>query len=198
MHLRWLLPVLAITLGSAAANAAKPAPTTVGLIDRVIAVVDFEPILLSELRTRARVYVAQLDANGPKSGPARAAAEAQLYREVLDKLVDERLIAAEATRSQISVSTSDVDAAMLSVANNQGLTIPKLLEAAKASGFTEKEYREELRRQVLEGKVMQLRVLRRIKDYAILGEAARAKRLDEERSKYLHELREAAYVEVRL
>jgi len=202
MGWRWLLPallpILPMTLGSASASAAAPAPKTVGLIDRVIAVVNFDCILLSDVRTRARPFVARLDAAGATTPAARAAAEAQIHREVLERMIDERLIAAEADRSKISVTTSDVDAAMQSVASSQGLTIPKLLEAAKTSGLSEKEYRDELRRQLLEGKVLQLRVIPRIKDYAILGEAAKAQRLEVERRKYTQELREAAYVDVRL
>ena len=190
--------MIASGLGGATASAAGAPPKMVGLIDRVIAVVNFDCILLSDLRTRARFFIAQLDTSGPKTGPARTAAEAQIYREVLDKMVDERLIAFEANRSMISVSSTEIDAAMQTVAKQQGFTVPKLLEAAKTLGFSEQEYREELRRQLVEGKVMQLRVVPRIKDYALLSEAAKAKRLDEERRRYLQELREAAFVEVRL
>jgi peptidyl-prolyl cis-trans isomerase SurA len=197
MRWRWLLPVVSIALASVPLASASPSPKSVGLVDRIMAVVGYECILLSELRTRARPYTAQLDASG-KTGAAKAAAESQLYREVLDKMIDEHLIAAEADRSKIAVTSAEIDTAMKSVATTQGLTIPKLLEAAKASGFSEKEYREELRRQLLEGKVLQLKVIPRIKGYSALSEDARTKRLDQERAKYLQELRTASYVEVRL
>jgi peptidyl-prolyl cis-trans isomerase SurA len=193
MRWRWFLPVLSLALGSAPPKTAAASPKTVGLIDRVIAVVGYEPVLLSELRARAKPYLVQL-----KAGPARVAAEAQLLRELLNRMIDELLIAAEADRSKLPVTPSEIDAAIQTVATDQGLAVPELLKAAHGGGMSEKEYRAEIRRQLLEGKILQIRVLPRIKDLSSLAEPARSQRIAVERNKWIQEQRAARFIEVRL
>ncbi|MBI5536782.1 MAG: SurA N-terminal domain-containing protein [Deltaproteobacteria bacterium] len=194
----WLPPVLMIGVSAAGSVSADPTPKLVGVIDRVVAVVDHDPILLSELRSRAKPFAKQIEAAFPKDAAKRIVAEEQMTRELLGKMIDERLVAAEARLSELSVSAAEVDAALRNIASTQSITVPQLLEAARDAGLHEPEYREELRRQVLEGKVLQLRVVPRIKGLAGFSEAGRAERVEAERRAWLDGLRQGRYIEVRL
>ena len=198
MRWRWFLPALSIFSGPAPAALAASPPGKVEILDGIVAVVDSTPILLSELRSRAKPLMRQLDAAGPKTGPARAAVEAQLHREVLGKMIDWLLFADAAAKARVGVDLAEVDAALQTVASSQGLTLSQLMAAAKEAGFSEKEYREEIRRQILQAKMVQLRIKPRIKGYESLPEPARAPRLDEEQRKWLTEQRAAHFIEVRL
>lgn len=154
---------LALSLAAAAgilAGAAAPARAVIA--ERVVAVIGDRPILLSELRRRAKPFLLQIAARG-LTGPQAAAAETQLFRELIQKMVDDELEAQAADKAHISVTSDEIDAAMRNVATSQGISLPDLLKGAARSGLTEAEYREELRRQILEGKMLQLRVKGRVR-----------------------------------
>ncbi len=81
-------------------------------------------------------------------------AESKVYRQMLDTLVNERLIARQAAKERIAVVDGEVDKAMDSVAEQNGMTREELMAEIKRNGLTETGYRAEIRRQVLEGKVL--------------------------------------------
>jgi peptidyl-prolyl cis-trans isomerase SurA len=196
---RLLLPlVLAVATWPASASARPPARRA-GIVERIVAVVDADIVLLSELEARARPFRAQIAKSIPDAGPRRIAAEQQLLTDLLDKVVDEHLEAAEAKRLHVETTPQEVDAALGTLASSQKLTVPQLLAAANAdAGLSEPEYRAEIERQLLEGKLLFRRVHERVPSFATLSEQERAKRFEEERGKWLGELRAAAFVEKRL
>lgn len=142
------------------AAAARPARAVIA--ERVVAVIGDRPILLSELRKRGKPFLMQIAARG-MTGPQAAAAETQLFKELIQKMVDDELEAQAADKAHISVAPDEIDAAMRNVAASQGISLTDLLKGAARSGLSEAEYREELRRQILEGKMLQLRVKGRIR-----------------------------------
>jgi peptidyl-prolyl cis-trans isomerase SurA len=194
---RLVILVLGAVLIAPSAHAQAAPRITAGVVDRIVAVVGNEVVLLSELRVRARVFEKSVDA-ASKPGTSRSAVEALVNREVLSRMIDERLIAAEAGRMQLVVTSDEIEAAVRSVSSGQGISSSELFAAARAAGMSAQAYRQELGRQLLEAKMVQLRVMPRIKGLAKLPEAARATRLDEERRAWLDELRRATFVEVRL
>ena len=114
-------------------------------------------ILLSELRSRARPYLLQI-AQKAQPGPQTAAAESQLFKELIDKMIDEELEVQAAQQAKIGVTGDEIDNAIKNLASTQNLTADELLKSVTHSGMDEAEYRAELRRQILEGKMLQLRV----------------------------------------
>lgn len=123
------------------------------VFDRVIAVVGREPILASELHARATPFLARVPAGASQA--ERAAMEQKLFRELLDKVIDERLEEREAERVHLTVAPDEIDRALASVAARNGMSVPRLLEEARTSaGLDERAYREEVRRQILEGKLL--------------------------------------------
>jgi len=118
-------------------------------------VVGEKAILLSDLRQRARPILIQLYSRIP-AGPQRAAAESKIFSELIERIVDEELEALVATRDNVRVTAEEVDKAMRNIARAAGMPLAKLMENIQQdTGMTEVEYRQEIRRQVLEGKLLQ-------------------------------------------
>ncbi|HVY45849.1 MAG TPA: peptidylprolyl isomerase [Minicystis sp.] len=157
------MPSRARTLGLAAAVAVAvavgaPRPARAVIVERVVAVVGDRPILLSELEARTRPFRIQIVQKVPP-GPQRAAANDQINREMLQKMIDEELEQQAAEHSHIAVTSDEVDNAFKNIAASQNLTVADLFrEARTRSGLAEQDYRDEIRRQILEGKMLQLRV----------------------------------------
>jgi peptidyl-prolyl cis-trans isomerase SurA len=179
---QWLAaPLLALALA-----VAMPQRADAGVVEKVVAVVGDDSILLSELRGRSapliRVLVQQVPA-----GPQRTAAESQVYKDMLTQMVTEMLEAQAAERLKVTVAPEEIDRALENVANQQKMTVDELLDAASAkSGLSEMEYRAEIRRQVLEGKLLSQRVRGRIRitDEDLKNAFARSVREERERREY--------------
>lgn len=168
------------------------------LVDRLVAIVDHKPIFLSELKERAIPHVRRIDASAPDT-VKRDVMIAQMYRELLARLVDEELIRREADKLKITVDEKEIDAGIAQLSKTNGITPEQLQKAVLEQGMTMKQYREEIARQILEGKWVQTKVASsphapkaggNQKDYFEALEKFRRKMLDE--------LRERAYVEVML
>lgn len=132
------------------------------IVERVVAVVGDRPILLTELRNRAkpnllRLMSTQRDAN------FHAAAETEIYKEFLTRMIDERLLEGAADKARISVLPEEVDRGIQNVATNAKITVRDLVLEVRRQGLTEQDFRDEIRRQILEGKMMELRVRPRVR-----------------------------------
>lgn len=151
----------ALAVASALLAAAPRADAVI--VERIVAVIGDKPILLSELRSRAKPFLIQILATVPQ-GPQQAAAQSQVLKDLLEKMVDEELEAQAAARASITVSSQEIDNAFENIAASQGVTKEALLKSAHArNGLSEQDYRDEMRRQILEGKMIQLRVKGRIR-----------------------------------
>jgi len=155
---RAIAPLL---LASALAfTTSSPAQATI--VERVVAVVGDHPILLTSIRNRARPFLLDLQRRG-LSPSQQAAAESELYRQLLERMIDERLQQLAAERARIRVTAEEIDAGIRNVAASQNLTTAELMAEAARQGMSAQDYREEIRRQILEGKLLQLRVQGRIR-----------------------------------
>src|SRR3712207_8862549 len=79
---------LAASLAALAFALAAAAPARAIIAERVVAVVGDRPILLSELRARARPFLVQIAQRVPP-GPQQAAAESQVFKELIEKRSEE-------------------------------------------------------------------------------------------------------------
>ena len=132
------------------------------VVERVVAVVGEQAIFLSDLRHRARPVLGQIAERVP-AGPQRSAVESEMFKELLQQMVDERLVQAAAERSQKKISSDEIDAGMKNIAGSQGLTVDELMSAAIQSGLTVQELREQVMRQLLEQKMLSVRVMPRVR-----------------------------------
>jgi peptidyl-prolyl cis-trans isomerase SurA len=149
-----LLPALPLAFEPRAAHA--------GVVERVVAVVGRDAVLLSELRKRARPVLLQIYERVP-AGPQRSAVESEMYKELLQQMVDEKLIQLAADRAQKRITSDEVDNGMRNLAAMQGLSPDDLIKAARGSGISEAELRAQVARQVLEQKMLSLRVMPRVR-----------------------------------
>lgn len=132
------------------------------IVERVVAVVDQSPILLTDLQERAKPFLGQVYGGVPE-GPQRTAAISQVYQTVLERMIEEKLEDAAATRAGIAVTAQEIDEALERLAAQNQISLPELIEEARQNGLTIHQYREELERQLLQNKLAQLRLTGRIR-----------------------------------
>lgn len=132
------------------------------IVERVVAVVGDKAILLSDVQSRARPFQLQVYRNVPE-GASRNAALSELYRQLVQKLVDEELQGREAARSNITVTQEEIEKALEYSAKQNDVTVQQLFEEAQRNGLSPGEYRQEMRRQLLDAKMLNLRVQGRMR-----------------------------------
>jgi len=153
---------LAGILALVALVALSAAPANATVIERVVAVVGERAILLSDLRERAQPFLVQITQQVP-TGAQRNAAISQLYKGLIEKLVDEELEQRAAIQAKVAVTPHEVDEALARVAAQNNVTLDRLFAEAKRTGLDEQAYREELRRQLLQTKLINVRLQGRIR-----------------------------------
>lgn len=139
-----------------------PREADAAIVERIVAVVGERPILLSELRLRARPHMFRIHLS-TQDPSQQAAQESAMFRDLLNRMVEERLEETAADKAHLTVTPEEVDNGIRQVAAQAKLTPKDLVAEAKRQGLTEQDYRDEIRRQVLEGKLIQLRVRGRVR-----------------------------------
>jgi peptidyl-prolyl cis-trans isomerase SurA len=137
-------------------------PVRATVVERVVAVVGERAILLSDLRRRAQPYLLQMQQTVP-AGAQRNAAISQLYKALVERMVDEELEQRAAAQAKVVVTEREVEAALGRVAAQNNISVEKLLTEAKRTGMEPGQYRDELRRQLLQAKLINVRLQGRIR-----------------------------------
>jgi peptidyl-prolyl cis-trans isomerase SurA len=189
------LVIAALVAFTPKSAAAEPLPS--GVADRIVAVVGRDIILLSDVRAREAPFLLKIEQDKSADG-GKATLRAQMEKELLSRMVDEYLEAAFAAAGHIGVTPEEIDRAQASVAQQNGFSLARLEEEAGKAGMTPPEYRAEIGRQVLEGKLLQLEVVRRLHMDPKVTEADRVELLEKERRHWLDELRRATHIDMRL
>ena len=160
--MRRLRAKFAVAACVVAAAFACSRPARAVIVERIVAVVGERPILLTELQRREHPFLFRILA-GAQGAAQIAAAKTEMEKELLNRMIDDRLEESAADKAHLSVSAEEIDNALRNIATSARLSLPQLLDEARKQGLTEMDYREELRRQVLEGKLIQLRVRGRVR-----------------------------------
>src|SRR5262249_11232701 len=106
-HRRVRRTIIAVAV-AAACFAVVIRPARAVVVERIVAVVGDHAILLSELRGRAKPALIQIQQSATP-GAQQAAAESQMFKELLEKMVQEELEAQAADRAHLTVSSDEVD-----------------------------------------------------------------------------------------
>ena len=122
------------------------------VVERIVAVVNDDVILQSEVEDRLRFVAAENQGANPE----------KLRREVLDHMVNERLIAQEAVTLRLEVDRMEVDRTVDEIKRQNKITQAELDEALRAQGMTMSSYRDDLKKQLLRLKVLQIQVRSRV------------------------------------
>ena len=141
---------------------ALTSPSSATVVERIVAIVGERAILLSDLRERALPFLTQIHQQVPQ-GAQRNAAISQLYKGLLQKMVDEEIEQRAAVQAKVTVTPREVEEALARVAAQNGVTVDKLLGEARRSGLDDSAYRDELRRQLLQTKLINVRLQGRIR-----------------------------------
>jgi peptidyl-prolyl cis-trans isomerase SurA len=128
----------------------------------VVAVVGERAILLSDLRQRATPFLLQVHSQ-PLPDAQRNAAISQVYRATIERMVEEELEQRAAAQANVSVTAQEIDQALSVIAAQNDIPPEQLVEEAKRQGMNETQYRGELRRQVIQQKMANLRLQGRIR-----------------------------------
>ncbi len=135
-------------------------PASAEIVERVVAVVNDDIVLLSELRDRLQPYLAEIRAL--PSAVEREARLAQAQREMLQAMVDENLITQQARRSNVTVTAEEVDRAIQNVIRANRMNREQFIQALTGQGMSYAQYTIDVRRQLLALKVLNARVRGRI------------------------------------
>ncbi len=139
--------------GPPAAPPAIPGDQT--MVDRVVAVVNNEPITMSELQ-EAVVLLMRETKEAPPAGDSAA-----IERRVLTRMVDHRLQVQEARREKIQVTDEEIQGEVDDFVRRNGGDRARVETQLRAQGLTWEGVRRELRDQLLVRKIRSRRIARR-------------------------------------
>ncbi|MEO8312051.1 MAG: peptidylprolyl isomerase [Caldimonas sp.] len=144
--------VAAGALGLAAAHLAAQTA------DYIVAVVNQELVTASEVQQRLARVRDEATRNRTPLPPA-----ATLRKQVLDTLIDERVMVTNARDSGTRIDDPELDRAVANVATQNQMTMPQLRERLRAEGIPFAKFRDNIRDQMLVERVREREVVSRIK-----------------------------------
>ncbi len=154
--------------GAAVAVAlATSSPAGATIVERVVAVIGERPVLWTELLHRAlsgRVQI-RTQTHDPNIISVQ---EQEMYKELLDRVIDDRLEEQQADKAHITVASEEIDRGIANIAaqaqSQQGRPVSPddVMAEVHRRGLTDQDFRDEIRRQILEGKLIELRVRPRV------------------------------------
>jgi peptidyl-prolyl cis-trans isomerase SurA len=153
------------------AGEAPPVKDTQSVIDRVVAVVNDDVVMMAELQEA--IVVARRDGRSLPEGP-------DLERAMLNRLVDNRLQIQEARRDKIEIPDDELRGVLEDFVKRNGGDRDKLMAQLQVQGVTWDALRREMRDQLLAQRVVSRRVVRR----ATITEAEVDQYLAENRAKF--------------
>jgi len=126
------------------------------VVEKIAAVVGDEIILGSEVEEKAAPLLAEV---ARETDPGQRAARASALRhEVLERMIDDALILQEATELRLSVTSEQVDASIDEIKRQNNLDDEQLRQALAGQGMSMATYRQDLKRQLLRFRVINIAV----------------------------------------
>lgn len=133
------------------------APAGAERLDGIVAVVNDEVIVESELAKEINLVVPQLEGRGTQLPPREV-----LERQVIERLILKRLQIQEAKRLGIEVDDATLTQALENIANRNGLTLEELRGAVEAGGIRFEDFREDTRMQILTSRLQSQEIAKNI------------------------------------
>lgn len=126
-------------------------------VDRVVAVVNNEAITLHELRDRMATLTRQLHARGAPLPPAEV-----LEKQLLERLIVDRLQMQLARETGLRVTDAELDAALRRIADNNRLSLAEFRAALERDGIAWNRFRAEIREEITLARLREREVESRI------------------------------------
>ncbi|MGD0524939.1 MAG: SurA N-terminal domain-containing protein [Polyangiaceae bacterium] len=192
MRLSRILLSLAV---AATALTAAVTPARATIVERVVAVIGERPLLWSELLHRAAATRVQIRMQ-TRDPNVISVQEQEMYKELLDRMIDDRLEEQQADKAHIQVAPEEIDRGITNIAaqaqqqQGRAVSAADVMSEVHRRGLSEQDFRDEIRRQILEGKLIELRVRPRVRTTDQDGRSAY--------QHWVNDLQQQQLVEVRL
>jgi peptidyl-prolyl cis-trans isomerase SurA len=159
MRLNPILPLalLALLFATAGAQAQAPKPRQIVTIDRVVAVVNSEVITERELSARVDFALRQ-----PREQKAPAPPREVLERQLLERLVNDRVQMQHAREIGMRVSDTELDRALVRIAEQNKLTLQQLREVLARDNVSFENFREDIRGEITRSRLRDREVAQKI------------------------------------
>tara|TARA_X000000950_G_scaffold247883_2_gene306541 strand:+ start:991 stop:2283 length:1293 start_codon:yes stop_codon:yes gene_type:complete len=143
------LLVVALTVGNAHATYQK--------LDAIVAIVDEDVVLASELMTRLQTVREQMQANQIPIPPNDV-----LVNQVMERLILENIQSQEAQRRGIEIDDETLTRAVNQFAQNNNMTLPEFQVALAKDGVSYREFREDIRGELVRTRLQRGMINRRV------------------------------------
>ncbi|WP_371915369.1 peptidylprolyl isomerase [Pseudomonas sp. PA15(2017)] len=140
----------ALFLGTAAHADVQP-------LNRVVAIVDNDVIMQTQLDARVREVQQTIGKRGAEVPPANV-----LTQQVLDRLILENIQLQMGERSGIRIGDEELNQAMATIAQRNGMSIEQFRDALARDGLSFNDARDQVSREMVISRVRQRRVAERI------------------------------------
>jgi peptidyl-prolyl cis-trans isomerase SurA len=126
------------------------------VVEKIAALVGDDLILQSEVEDRAAPLMTDIAAiANPSEREARTNA---IRREVLERLIDDQLLAQQATELKLTVSNDEIDRAIGQIKRDYGLDDTQLKDELRKQGLSMVAYRANTKREILKYRVLNIAV----------------------------------------
>ena len=149
--LRAALALLTLVVSAGAVAAAQP-------LDSIVAVVNDDVIVRSELQSEVNLVLPELKARGTAIPP-----EQVLEKQVLDRLILKRLQLQRAKSLGIEVDDATLTEAMASIAARNGMTLEQLRSTLEAGGVSFDDFRKDTQSQIITSRLQQQEVYKNVR-----------------------------------
>ncbi len=130
------------------------------LVDRVVAVVNDEIITMSDINGEGKEYFKKITEQAPPAQMEDALRRAR--EEVLNNLIDKKLIAQEAKKQNVSVSDEELQRAAQQMLSNNNMTRDMLDAQLGQMGMNYDTYLDSMRNQILQSKLVNYEIRSKI------------------------------------
>ncbi len=131
------------------------------IVDRIVAVVNGEPITLYELEQRAKPFLDKY-LKGIKDPKIRAEKRQEILNQVLPQMIDETLVDQEVKKRGLKVTDQEINDAIKQILKRNNLTLEQFKKILASSGSSFKEYKGELAKELLRLQLIQSEVKSKI------------------------------------
>ncbi|MBQ0831715.1 peptidylprolyl isomerase [Marinobacter sp.] len=149
--LQTLLMLLTVALSFSAQAERK-------LLDQVVAIVDDDVILQTELEARINTITGRLSAQGTGLPPRRL-----LEERVLEQLITESVQLQMSEKMGMRISDNELNETLANIADRNGLSLSEFENQLASEGVSYRQAREQIRQEMITGRVQQRQVGSRVR-----------------------------------
>ena len=131
---------------------ALPTSAAANVVDRSVAVVNEDTITLSEVNEVGKPFFQKVTEETPPEQLNEVMQ--QVRRSIIEKLIDKKLVVQEANKLNLKVSDEEVEGALQRILATNQATLEDFRKEIAAAGMSEKQYREDLREQILSSRLI--------------------------------------------